>query len=432
MRKTSALSLVLTVMLSVSVQAAELREQFSFGINYAWQHFANDFGGNDVWAKRGVAEDPDSYARELNEMAEHGVKVVRWWVWPELWTSAITFDGNGVPQPLGQQAIDDGLKALELAANANIRIMFCLWSFDGFRPSRDVVGIQATGYRDIVIDDQRRRGLMENVVRPFAEALQASPHRDALHSWDVINEPEWAVTGADKYGGQDFDPNSELEHVTHDQMEVFLADTISVLRDETPDIPLSIGSAAIKWAPAWRHLDVDFYQIHIYDWVNAYWPYTQSPSDLGMGDKPMIMGEYPVEGLSNATHEQMLSSWFNNGYAGALGWDYRVTHSPGLGPDALAGKRLGYLRELEDFATTRIPQGSSTPAIITDSGNGGVTTPPTSSGEPEIGAAVAPLSVPGQPTARIIEEIPAAAPAPETAPAPAPEQPTVSSSVDER
>ena len=132
--------------------------------------------------------------------------------------------------------------------------------------------------------------LMSNVVQPFVAALGKSPHVSALHSWDVINEPEWAITGANKYGGNDFDPDGELEPVSHDQMETFLGDTIKVMREETPDIPVTIGSAAIKWLNAWNESDIDFYQTHIYDWVNAYWPYSSSPSELGFGDKPMIMG----------------------------------------------------------------------------------------------------------------------------------------------
>jgi len=154
-----------------------------------------------------------------------------------------------------------------------------------------------TGYHDIVVDDSKRAALMGNVVRPLIAALGDSPHASALHSWDVINEPEWAMTGTNKYGGNDFEPNAELEPVSHDQMEAFLGDTIKIMREETPDVPVTIGSAAVKWMNAWNETDIDFYQPHIYDWVNAYWPYSASPTELGFGDKPMIMGEYPLEGL---------------------------------------------------------------------------------------------------------------------------------------
>ena len=374
-RKLAAIAVLSMTALCSTVQAAELQEDFSYGINYAWKNYAGDFGGIEGWAKEGVASDPEPYRTELRDMAAHGIKVVRWWVWPEFWTDAISFDANGAPLPLAQSAIDDGLKALELADEAGLRIMFCLFSFDGFRPSRESFGIKMTGYRDIVIDDDRRKALMDNVITPFARALQNSPHRDSLHSWDVINEPEWAVTGINKngdpsgLGGDRFDPDGDLEHISHDQMETFLGDTIKVLRAETPDIPLSIGSAALKWATAWKNMDVDFYQTHIYDWVNAFWPYSSSPADFGLDDKPLMMGEYPVEGLDNVDHRTMLESWFTNGYAGAIGWDYRVTHSTGESEASVEEQRNIYLREYNQFAADLLDNGSggstrTDPAII--------------------------------------------------------------------
>ncbi len=78
----------------------------------------------------------------------------------------------------------------------------------------------------------------------------------------------------------------------------------------------------MKWKSAWTQNDVDFYQLHIYDWVNDYWPYSMSPSDYGIDDKPVVMGEYPMGGLAAADFATMTESWFTNGYAGALSWQY--------------------------------------------------------------------------------------------------------------
>lgn len=403
MRKLTIAMAFMAVTLCTAVQAAELKEQFSYGINYAWKNYSGDFGGIAGWAKKGVASDPEPYRTELQDMAANGIKVVRWWVWPEFWTDAIGFDASGAPTPLGQAAIDDGIKALELADEAGVRIMFCLFSFDGFRPTRESYGIQMTGYHDIVIDDAKRGALMKNIVAPFAKALQSSPYIDSLHSWDVINEPEWAMTGANKYGGtaggDQFEPDHELEPITHDQMEAFIADTITILRAETPDTPVSVGGAALKWANAWTGLDVDFYQTHIYDWVNDYWPYSKSPADFGLDDKPLIMGEYPVEGLNNADHKTMLESWYSNGYAGAIGWDYRITHSPGLAGSALSTTRNGYLTEFNDFARDSID-----PADMAVNGGGSSLSPETGT-EPDIGATKkAPLTAPGQPVLEVIDK----------------------------
>ena len=350
MRKLSVALFIMALTMCTSVHTAELKEPFSFGINYAWKNYSGDFGGIGPWAKQGVASNPDVFEEELNDMAAHGVQVVRWWVWPEFWTDAITFDENGSPNPLAQDAIDDALKALELVDAAGMRVMFCIFSFDGFRETRERFGITMTGYHDIVVDDDKRAALMTNVVRPLISALADSPHASALHSWDVINEPEWAMTGANKYGGDKFEPNHDLQPVTHDQMEVFVGDTIKIMREETPDVPVTVGNAAVKRLDAWQETDLDFYQPHIYDWVNAYWPYTSSPTQLGYGDKPMIMGEYPAEGLQVATQPTMLNSWFNNGYAGSLAWDYRITHVPTATEEEKDKYRRQYLTELREFA----------------------------------------------------------------------------------
>lgn len=350
MRKLSVAAIFMALTLCTSVHSAELKESFSYGLNYAWKNYSGDFGGIGPWAKDGVASDPGPFEEELNDMADNGIEVIRWWVWPEFWTDAITFDSNGAANPIDPKAIDDALKALELVDNAGMRVMFCLFSFDGFRPTREKFGIKMTGYRDIVTNDSNRAALMSNVVRPLISALAASPHASALHSWDVINEPEWAMTGENKYGGAAFEPSSDLEPITHDQMETFIGDTIKIMRDETPDVPVTIGNAAVKWLDAWSGTDIDFYQPHIYDWVNAYWPYSKSPSELGFGDKPMIMGEYPAEGLEDASHTTMLESWFTNGYAGALAWDYRITHAPSETEEEKAVHRRQYLKEMKDFA----------------------------------------------------------------------------------
>ena len=50
------------------------------------------------------------------------------------------------------------------------------------------------------------------------------------------------------------------------------------------------------------------------------WPYSASPSELGIIGKPVVMGEFPVNGLTGVPYSQMLESWYGNGYAGALGW----------------------------------------------------------------------------------------------------------------
>jgi hypothetical protein len=104
-------------------------------------------------------------------------------------------------------------------------------------------------------------------------------------------------------------------------MEMFLRDVGKSLRDNSKAL-ITVGGTAFKWAHAWSKLDLDFHQFHMYDWVNMYWPYNKSPKEYGLDDKPVVMGEFPLKGLTGASYSQLLESWFGNGYAGALGWAF--------------------------------------------------------------------------------------------------------------
>lgn len=294
--------------------------RFMYGINYAWSNFGSDFGGNTKWNQPGVSNNP-KVDGDLKLFRENGSSVIRWWVFPDFRGDGVKFDAQDRLIGLGGTAIADLNKALELAEKHNLYLMLTMWSFDNFRPTKDADGIRARGIKPYVVDAAKRAELMNKVVRPFARAAGQSPYAERLIAWDVINEPEWAMTGPSLYGDEKFDANPELEAVSHKQMETFLADTIKVFREETRAL-ISVGGAAVKWKKAWSKLDIDFNQFHIYDWVNDYWKYSDSPAQLGVTDYPWVMGEFPMGGLKVANYATLVNSWYNNGYAGALGWAY--------------------------------------------------------------------------------------------------------------
>jgi len=297
--------------------------RFMYGVNYAWQNFAADFGGGT----RGITALKSTIASELQTMSQNGVNVVRWWVWPNFSGGGVAFDGSGTPTGLAGTTLEDLETALELAEQNDIYLMPTLFSFDNFKsaitPSNQNMASLGT-------DATRRAALVNNVVKPFARAAKQSTHGRRVIAWDVINEPEWAVTGASMYGNDEaFEADSTCTPITHAQMEKLLADVITGLRAES-DALVTVGAAAMKWRHAWTMLDQDFYQFHIYDWVNDYWPYDKSPTEYGMGDKPMVMGEFPPEGLTGTNYRTLLDSWYSNGYAGSLAWrdaTFKVTWS---------------------------------------------------------------------------------------------------------
>jgi hypothetical protein len=286
-----------------------------YGVNYAWQNFGIDFGGGSG-NQRGVAANMSTVGNTLSTMSQNGVNVVRWWVWPDFRGNGVTFDGGGTPTGVGGTALADLEAALSLAAQHDLYLMLTLFSFDNFKSALQANRSLST----IVVDSAKRAALVDRVVRPFARAASASANASRLISWDLINEPEWAVTGASLYGGDPaFDPSDDIRPISHSQMETFLRDVTTGLRAES-DALITVGGAAMKWRYAWSRLDLDFYQFHIYDWVNEDWPYNRSPSDYGVTDKPIVMGEFPPDGLGSASYRTMIDSWYQNGYAGSLAW----------------------------------------------------------------------------------------------------------------
>jgi hypothetical protein len=295
--------------------------RFMYGVNYAWHTFAADFGGISAWSQPGVSGEP-AVATELAEMAAGGIQTIRWWLWPDFRGDGVTFDGNDTPTGLGGTALADVTRALELAEQHDLYLMLTLFSFDNFRPTRMESQLKVRGIKPIVTDEAKRRALMDNVVAPLARAVEASPRKKRVVAWDLINEPEWAITGASLYGGDPvFDPQTDLEAVSHAEMETFLRDTLTTLRANSSAL-ITVGGTAIKWKSAWSMLDLDFHQFHMYDWVNMYWPYDRNPMSYGIDDKPVVMGEFPLGGLTGVPYGQLVEHWFGNQYAGALGWAY--------------------------------------------------------------------------------------------------------------
>ncbi len=305
----------------------ECKKRFALGINYAWHEFASDFGGIAAWNKKSISQSPSTYSTEMAQMAQNGVSVIRWWMFPDFRGDGIVFDASGNPKGISATVQADITQALELAETNDLYLVFTIFSFDNFRPDRVDSGINIRGVAPMVKDATRRATLINNIVRPVAKAAAASPRANRLLGWDVINEPEWAIAAVGNApGGQDFSPNSELTAVTLTEMKALINESITALREETPKAQTSVGWAAAKWSWAFPDVDVDFHQPHIYAWVNKYWPYTTTPDKLGYpAGKPVVMGEYfltqmPFE--TSDTYDQIMTSWWSTGYAGAWSWQF--------------------------------------------------------------------------------------------------------------
>jgi len=79
-------------------------------------------------------------------------------------------------------------RALELAEQNDLYVMLTIFSFDNFRATRMESSLKVRGITPIVMDDAKRRALMDTVVAPLARAVEASSHAKRMVAWDMINE----------------------------------------------------------------------------------------------------------------------------------------------------------------------------------------------------------------------------------------------------
>jgi hypothetical protein len=146
-------------------------------------------------------------------------------------------------------------------------------------------------------------------------------------SWDVINEPEWAMSGTDAYGDPAFEPDNTCTPAPFAATEAFVKNVVTALHANSSAL-VTVGGSAVKWAKAWSNVGLDFYTFHVYGWVNDWYPYDQPPSYYHVDDKQVNIGEFPLSGLPASTQRgtgavdyvTMVNQLFSVGYAGAQGW----------------------------------------------------------------------------------------------------------------
>jgi hypothetical protein len=307
------------------------KKRFMVGTNWAWRNWGADFGGIAAWNKSGVAADSADVSSDMATMQSGGVNVVRWWMFPRFLSDGIEWGQDGAPSGIGGSMAADIHKALELAEQHDVFIMLTPFSFDNFHPTATESGVHSRGIRPMIQSAVARKKLLDNLVLPLAQAVESSPYKQRMIAWDLVNEPEWAVSGANKNGGAAFDADASLQQVSHSEMETFLQEMAAVLRANSGAL-LTVGGAAIKWHDAWQAVDQDFHSFHYYDWVYEYFPYTTvTPQSLGL-TKPVVIGEFPNSGLSAVgSAGQVLQGLWDHGFAGGLTWAFNDAAFPWTG-----------------------------------------------------------------------------------------------------
>jgi hypothetical protein len=324
------------------------KKRFAYGTNWAWKNWAADFGGVSAWSTTGVSTARPQFSALMAQMKAAGVSVIRWWMFPRLVTDSIQWGADGAPSGVSGTLVADIHAALELAAANDVYLMLTPFSFDNFGPTKTESGAYSPGLQPMVVDPVLRKKLMDNFIAPIAQAVATSPYKDRLYAWDLINEPEWAMQGPNLNGGEAFTPQSNLQSVTHTQMLTFVNELAAVFRASGTAL-ITVGGAGMKWGTAWKTANVDFYQLHYYDWLYQSYPYSRDTlAAAGLTDKPVVMGEFPGEGLSAVpskglparNYDELVGDLWAEKYAGALGWAFNDSKFPfnGASTKAFADK----------------------------------------------------------------------------------------------
>jgi hypothetical protein len=289
---------------------------YLLGVNYPYHRYGNDFGGN-AWGSYGV-HDPGTYAAvdaDFASMAALGVRTVRWFVFAD-GRAGITYDAVGLPTGLDDAVFRDFDAALEIAQRHNIGINFVLLDFRFLWDARIENGVQLGGRAGILATPAGQEALVQNVFAPVFRRYAAHP---AILSWEVMNEPEWALLDAGHVTAEVSRP------VTLATFRAFARLVVGAIHEQARSYA-TIGCADAKWARNWTGLGLDYYQVHFYDWMKPYSTdnlFAMRAESLGL-DRPVVVGEFPAAHSTVADLRAYLDTWYNLGYAGAWPWSFRA------------------------------------------------------------------------------------------------------------
>lgn len=299
------------------------------GVNVPWNWYGIDAGAHPTW---GAGYNPSWFEDFFTQCETHGINCVRLWIHCDGRASP-EFDGSGFVTGLDATFLSDLGDILLRAENHGVMVMPCLWSFDMLDDGTAGAGPYAGLHADLIQNTSKTQSYIDNALIPIVQCFADTPN---LFAWEIINEPEWGVSGV----------GSTDQQVSLSEMQRFVGMLAEAIH-ENCDKMVTVGSAALKWnsetvPPAddnfWSDAAIqaaysssyaylDFYQIHYYDWCyNEDWGYDPfqltKPTTFWQLDKPTLVGECPADNTGIYTCTQMLDNAYANGYVGVMFWSF--------------------------------------------------------------------------------------------------------------
>src|SRR5690554_3752110 len=196
---------------------------FLSGINLAWMDFGNDLTNFDSERFRTI----------MQNVSDAGGNSVRWWIHID-GRSTPTYENDTVVG-ISETALDNLGVALDIAAEHQIVISLCLWSFDMMHKKKDseseAVALDRLAKNRILLEDSSAtQAYIDNALVPMVERFAG---HTAILCWEIFNEPEGMTTIGNW---------SHIENIDIQYIQRFINRCAGAIHRTDPDAKVSNGS----------------------------------------------------------------------------------------------------------------------------------------------------------------------------------------------
>jgi len=293
---------------------------FFSGINLAWIDFNSDVGS--------AALDETKWRNAVQDVKTAGGNAIRWWLFNNMSVSPIINQSTHRVTGLPTNTIANMKKALDIAAENGVMVSMCLFSHNLMQSNQwgNYNGkIDITANKALFSDNAAAQAFIDNALIPVIEAIGNHP---ALMTWELFNEPEGMLSKAN--GGW------TTESLSIESIVSFSEKLANAIHNNTKAAGtlVSTGVHCASDLKYWKDKSwLDFLQLHFYPehQSSAENPFDH-PFSFWSLTKPLIIGEFSAAGwnkerfpsykVSTKTPQQLYKYAYENGYAGALSWDY--------------------------------------------------------------------------------------------------------------
>jgi hypothetical protein len=304
---------------------------FFSGMNLAWINYNSDVGAD--------ALNENGWRKAVQDIRAAGGNSIRWWLFNNMSISPTINTSTNLVSGLPANTINNIKKALDIAEEYGVMVSLCLFSHNLMesdqwgRYADDKLSIAAN--KNLFTD----AGIEAFITKALKPVLEGIGNHKALWTWELFNEPEGMATGvagATPWTKQSM-PIGDIQKLSnrvaaaiHDHDNTLLVSNGIHNADEFS----YWADAALRSAGGKDNGILDFYQVHFYP---EHQTTAQNPFDHPFSHwnltKPLVIGEFSAAGwdkerfpaykVATKTPAQLYLYAYNQGYAGALSWEYK-------------------------------------------------------------------------------------------------------------